>query len=147
MVAFLLPFGMRAVIDTNVFVGACIGAGACNAVIRACLAGDVVPVMGSTLMAELDDVLGRHALFANSALTPQERSTLLDIFLARCEWTRVYYLWRPNLRDEGDNHLIELAVAAGADLIISRNVRDLRGGQLPFAGLQIMTPEAFLKEI
>jgi len=34
-----------------------------------------------------------------------------------------------------------------ADLIISRNVRDLRSGQLPFAGLQTMTPKAFLKEI
>lgn len=59
----------------------------------------------------------------------------------------MYCLWRPNLRDEGDNHLIELAVAAGADLIISLNVRDLRSGQLPFARLRVMTPEAFLKEI
>lgn len=138
---------MRAVIDTNVFVGACIGAGACNAVIRACLTGAVLPVMGATLMAEFDDVLGRNALFSNSPLSAQERNTLLDIFLARCVWTRVYCLWRPNLRDEGDNHLIELAVAAGADLIISRNVRDLRSGQLPFARLRVMTPEAFLKEI
>jgi putative PIN family toxin of toxin-antitoxin system len=138
---------MRAVIDTNVFVGACIGAGACNAVIRACLTGAVEPVMGAALMAELEDVLSRSDLFANSPLTAAERSTLLDVFLARCEWTRVYYLWRPNLRDEGDNHLIELAVAAAAPCIVSRNVRDLRGGQLPFAGLQVMTPEAFLKEI
>ena len=34
-----------------------------------------------------------------------------------------------------------------ANLIISRNERDLRSGQLPFAGLQFITPEAFLKEI
>lgn len=27
---------MRVVIDTNVFVGACLGRGACNAVVRAC---------------------------------------------------------------------------------------------------------------
>ena len=98
-------------------------------------------------MAEFEDVLGRDALFANSRLDASERGRLLDIFLTRCEWTRVYYLWRPNLRDEGDNHLIELAVAAGAPFIVSRNVRDLRSGQLPFAGLQVMTPEAFLKEI
>lgn len=132
---------MLTVIDTNVFVGAC------NAVVRACLKGVVVPVMGAALMAELEDVLSRSDLFANSPLTGAERSTLLDVFLARCEWTRVYCLWRPNLRDEGDNHLIELAVAARAPFFVSRNVRDLRGGQLPFAGLQVMTPEAFLKEI
>ena len=138
---------MLTVIDTNVFVGACMGMGACNAVVRACLTGSVVPVMGAALMAEFEDVLGRDALFANSRLDASERGRLLDIFLTRCEWTRVYYLWRPNLRDEGDNHLIELAVAAGAPFIVSRNVRDLRSGQLPFAGLQVMTPEAFLKEI
>jgi len=89
MVAFLIPFAMRAVIDTHVFVGACMGAGACNAVIHA------------------------------SPLSAQERNTLLDIFLARCEWTRVYCLWRPALRS----------------------------GQLPFARSRVMTPEAFLKEI
>lgn len=26
-------------------------------------------------------------------------------------WTRIYFGWRPNLRDEADNHLVELAVA------------------------------------
>lgn len=70
-------------------------------------------------MADFEDVLGRDALFANSRL--------LDIFLTRCRWTRVYYLWCPNLCDEADNHLIELAVAAGAPYIVSRNVRDLPG--------------------
>ena len=89
MVAFLIPFATRAVIDTYVFVGACMGAGACNAVIRAC------------------------------PLNEQERNTLLDIFLACCERTRMYCLWRP----------------------------DLRSGQLPFARSRVMTPEAFQKEI
>jgi hypothetical protein len=98
VVAFLIPFAMCAVIDTHVFVGASMGTGACNAVIRACLTGAVLPVMGAALMAEFDDVLGRNTLFSNSPLSAQERNTLLDIFLARCEWTRVYCLWRPALR-------------------------------------------------
>ena len=138
---------MFTVIDTNVFVGACLGLGAANAVVAACLNGQCTPLMSAALFAEYEDVLQRTALFEGCRLSVAERDELLDIFMSHCIWTRVYYLWRPNLRDEGDNHLIELAVAAGADLIISRNVRDLRGGQLPFAGLQIMTPEAFLKEI
>ena len=45
---------MRVVIDTNVFVGACIGAGASNAVIRACLQHRLVPLMGEALLAEFD---------------------------------------------------------------------------------------------
>ncbi len=32
----------------------------------------------------------------------------------------VYYGWRPNLPDEGDNHLIELALAGSAQAIVNR---------------------------
>jgi putative PIN family toxin of toxin-antitoxin system len=138
---------MRAVIDTNVFVGACIGIGASNAVIRACLNHQIIPMMGTSLLTEYEAVLSRAGLFTGSRLTAIERNELLDIFLAQCEWTRVYYLWRPNLPDESDNHLIELGVAGGVDLIITRNMRDLRAGQLPFPALKIITPEEFLKEL
>ena len=138
---------MRVVIDTNVFVGACIGVGASNAVIRACLQHKVTPLMGEALLAEFEGVLARDTLFANSRLDAAERSTLLDTFLALCEWTRIYFLWRPNLSDESDNHLIELAVAGGADIIVTRNVRDLRGAELRFSTFRAISPEDFLKEL
>lgn len=138
---------MRVVIDTNVFVGACIGIGACNGVVKACLAHEVVPLMGPALLAEYEAVLGREALFLNSRLTPNERSELLDIFLSLCEWTQIYFLWRPNLADESDNHLLELAVAGGADAVVTRNVRDLQNKQLLFPALRLLTPEDFLKEL
>lgn len=138
---------MRVVIDTNIFVGACIGVGASSAVIRACLQHRVVPLMGEALLAEFEAVLGREALFARSRLDAAERSTLLDTFLALCEWTRIYFLWRPNLPDETDNHLIELAVAGDADVIVTRNLRDLRGVELRFASLRVLSPEDFLKEL
>lgn len=138
---------MRVVVDTNVFVGACIGVGASNAVVRACLQHRFVPLMGEALLAEFEAVLGRDTLFAKSRLDAVERSTLLDTFLALCEWTRIYYLWRPNLPDESDNHLIELAVAGDADVIVTRNVRDLRGAELRFASLRVLSPEGFLKEL
>lgn len=138
---------MGVVVDTNVFVGACIGVGASNAVIRACLQHRFVPLMGEALLAEFEAVLGRDSLYAKSRLDAVERSTLLDTFLALCEWTRIYYLWRPNLPDESDNHLIELAVAGDADVIVTRNVRDLRGAELRFASLRVLSPESFLKEL
>jgi putative PIN family toxin of toxin-antitoxin system len=138
---------MRVVIDTNVFVGACIGSGASNAVVKACLQHQFVPLMGASLLAEYEAVLGRDALFATSKLNTRERETLLDIFLALCEWTKVYYLWRPNLPDESDNHLIEVAVAGGADFIVTRNLRDLQASQLHFPALRFLSPEKFLKEL
>lgn len=138
---------MRVVVDTNVFVGACIGSGASNAVIRACLQHQFVPLMGESLLAEFEAVLDRAALFATGRLNATERNTLLDAFLAQCEWTRVYFLWRPNLPDESDNHLIELAVAGDAQRIVTRNLRDLQAGQLRFATLRAVSPEDFLKEL
>lgn len=50
---------------------------------------------------------------------------------------------RPNLRDEADNHLIELAVAGGADFIVTRNLRNLQAAELR---LRIVSPDLFLKE-
>jgi putative PIN family toxin of toxin-antitoxin system len=138
---------MRVVIDTNVFVGACMGVGASNAVVRACLEHRLVPLMGVALLTEFEATLSRDELFATSRLDAAERSVLLDTFLALCEWTRVYFLWRPNLKDESDNHLIELAVAGDADVVVTRNLRDLRGAELRFEPLRILSPEDFLKEL
>jgi putative PIN family toxin of toxin-antitoxin system len=132
------------VLDTNVFVGACLGRGASAAVVQACLQGHLQPLMGAALLAEYEDVLSRKALFARSRLEAAERDELLDIFLAASRWTRIYYGWRPNLRDEGDNHLVELAVAGGASYIVSHNLRDLKSSQLKFPGLTAVTPAQLL---
>lgn len=138
---------MLIVVDTNVFVGACLGTGASNAVIASCLRGEHIPLMGTALLSEYEDVLGRSELFRNCRLTADERDELLDIFLAACHWTRIYFGWRPNLPDEGDNHLVELAVAGGASRIVTHNLRDLQGKELKFPDLVAMTPEDFLKEV
>lgn len=138
---------MRIVVDTNVFLGACLGTGAANAVIAACLKGRCTPLVGSALFCEYEDVFGRDDLFENCRLDKSERAELLDIFFACCEWTRVYYAWRPNLPDDADNHLVELAVAGGADFIVTRNLRHLKNMELHFPNIQIVAPETFLQEI
>jgi predicted nucleic acid-binding protein len=60
---------------------------------------------------------------------------------------RIYFLWRPNLPDEADNHIVELAIAGGAEVIVTNNTSDLRGGELSFPQLQVLTPAQFLKTI
>lgn len=114
-------------------------------VVEACLRGRLEPLVGATLFAEYEDVLSRHGLFAKSRLDAAERSELLDVFMASCRWTRIYFGWRPNLRDEGDNHLVELAVAGGASHILTHKLRDLRSAELTFPGLAAVTPAQFLK--
>lgn len=136
----------RIVVDTNVFVGACLGTGASNAVVAHCLTGHFRPLIANALFVEYEDVLARSALFAKCKLSGDERNELFDIFTASCEWIRVYYQWRPNLRDESDNHLMELAVAGNAQCIVTRNLRDLSGGELAFPHVRVLTPERILKE-
>lgn len=80
-----------------------------------------------------------------SPLSEREREELLGAFLSVCDWVPVTFLWRPNRADEGDNHLVELAVAGGAASIVTNNVRDLQSGELKFDRLKIETPVTYLK--
>ena len=142
----MLTMNERLVLDTSVWVAALKSdGGASRAVLRLCLQGRCRPLIGEKLLNEFESVMGRAGLFQGCALTASERESLLDAFLSICEWVPVFFLWRPNLPDEGDNHLIELAVAGGAATMATHNVRDLCGGQLRFPQLGIETPAKFLK--
>jgi len=135
------------VVDTNVLVSAFLGpGGASREVLRRSLGGRYRPLIGAALFAEYESVLEREALFEGCVLSPRERGRLLDDFLSVCRWTRVYYAWRPNLRDESDNHLVELAVAGGARAIVTKNVRDFGRMELRFPGLRVLTPADLIKE-
>ena len=103
-------------------------------VIRACLEGKWRPLIGQALFTEYEDVLGRTHLFRSCPLSERERQDFFAAFLSVCEWVEIYFSSRPNLPDEGDNHIVELAVAGGAELIVTNNVRDFRRAQLRFPG-------------
>lgn len=138
----------RIVVDTNVVTAAMLSpAGSNRDVLRACLKGAAKPLVGEALFQEYEDLVHRPALMSRSPLALKDREALLDAFLSVCEWVRVYYLWRPNLPDEADNHLIELAVAAGADAIVTSNTRDIKRSELNFPRLKILTPAQFLKTL
>ena len=135
------------VVDTSVFAAALLGPGGANRrFIRACLMGQYLPLMGTPLFLEYEDLLHRQSLLDRCHLTATERKDLLDAFLSICQWITVYYSWRPNLRDEADNHLVELAVAGNARFLVTRNLRDLRSGELRFRDLRIVLPETLLEE-
>lgn len=136
------------VVDTNVFISVLRGGfGAGTEVFRLCLEGELEPLMGMALFHEYEAVMTRKKLFARSPLDADERDELLNAFLSCCRWTKIYYLWRPNLKDESDNHLIELAVAGGAQYIVTKNSRDLTHSELNFPTIKIVTPQKLLKEI
>lgn len=127
------------VIDTNVFVSALRSeGGAARQVLRGALTGRYRPVFGNALWLEYEDLLGRDVW--GSLTTATERQQVLAALAKTGRWVTVYFGWRPNLPDEGDNHLIELAVAANAPVIVTHNVRDVARGELIWNALRVITP-------
>lgn len=137
---------MRIVMDTNVFVAALrSGGGASRQVLRHALNGLWRPLFSNPLWLEYEDLLARPVWTAET--TAQEREHVLMALAAAGDWVNIYYSWRPNLPDEGDNHLIELAVAGKAQAIVTHNVRDLRHGELRWPDLKILTPAECLETL
>jgi putative PIN family toxin of toxin-antitoxin system len=135
------------VLDTSVLVSALLGAGgASREVLRRTLTGRYQPVVGQALFAEYEAALSKQEIFKACLLSARERNDVLDALVSRCRWTRIYYGWRPNVPDETDNHVVELAVAGGAELIVTKNIRDFSGMELRFQGLRIATPADIVKE-
>lgn len=138
---------MRIVVDTNVFVAAVSSPdGASREVLRRCLLDRYEPLMGQALLAEYESVLARAEPFVASPTDESERDELWAALASRCRWVRVYFLWRPNLPDEADNHVVELAVAGGAEVIVTHNTRDFARAELRFPGLRVLTPSELIAE-
>jgi len=138
----------KIILDTNIFVSAILGpSGASRIVLLDCLKEKFLPLMGEALFREYEDLLQREHIFAGCVLGKDDRNLLLDAFLSTCEWVTVYSRWRPNLRDEADNHLVELAVAGGADYLVTHNIKDFINPELHFPAVKIIDPITFLKEI
>ena len=137
---------IKIVVDTSVLISALISStGSSREIIRRCLKGEYQPLMGNALFSEYESVIGREEILAKCPLNNAEISALLASFLSVSEWISIYYLWRPNLKDEADNHLIELAIAGNAQIIATQNIKDFRNSELLFPNLSILKPEEIIR--
>ena len=134
------------VIDTSVFVaGLRSQGGASRQLLRRALIGEIQPLFGNALWLEYQDLLGRDVW--GDSTTPAERLQVLAALAQKGVWVTIYYGWRPNLPDEADNHLVELALAGGASAIVTHNVRDMARGELRLGDLRILTPAQCWEEL
>src|SRR5439155_27204231 len=76
--------------------------------------------IGSVL--EYEDVLSRKI----HGLTKTDIKQFLDYICLISEHTKVHFLWRPTLKDPSDDMLLELAVAANAQHIVTYNLADFK---------------------
>jgi len=134
----------RVVIDTNVLIaGLRSRHGASNKVLSLIGGDTFVTAISVPLVLEYEEATQRHA----EAL-PYSRDELIEIvdfICAHSEAHPIYYLWRPSLPDPKDHHVLEIAVAAQCDTIITFNRADFL--DIDRFGIQVQTPGAFLKEV
>jgi predicted nucleic acid-binding protein len=71
---------------------------------------------------------------------------VLDVLVGVSEWTRIYYLYRPVTRDPADEMVIEAALNAGAQALVTFNKRDF--GDAPARhNLQCWLPREALEKL
>ncbi len=135
------------VVDTSIIISALIGSrGPNREILRRCLQGHYNPLISNALFCEYEDVTKRERVLKLCPLTENEIRELLNSFYSVCRWVPIYYLWRPNLIDEGDNFLIELAIAGNATHVVTNNIGDLKSAELRFPDLHILKPEKLLRD-
>lgn len=132
------------VLDSNVLIaGLRSKRGASNKLLSLVGTGVFTSVVSVPLIFEYEDVALRH--LEHISYSADEVREIINFVCSMSDAYPIYYLWRPFLPDPGDDHVLELAVAAGCDSIITFNLRDFRG--IERFGLQAQTPGRFLKEI
>ena len=75
---------------------------------------------------------------------PRDVQIFLDALASFVEPVQVHYLWRPQLRDPADELVLEAAVNAQADALLSFNLRHFEAAAARF-GLRTARPGDFLK--
>ena len=94
---------------------------------------------------EYQDVLKREKSLKDFELNLNDIERFLRFIAYVGKTFDIYFLLRPNLRDEKDNKIVELAVASQSEFLITSNVKDFRSAELFFEHLKIITPSDFVK--
>ena len=94
-------------------------------------------------------VLGYEAVLKRpgsvSGLGEEEIEAVLDYLCVAGHHRDIYFLWRPQLRDPKDDMVLELAVEASCDFIVTHKIKDFKGAER--FGIQATTPGEFLRRL
>jgi putative PIN family toxin of toxin-antitoxin system len=136
---------MRVVFDTNVLVAALRSRnGASFRLISMIPTEQFQTVLSIPLYAEYRDVLSRPGIMPQGILA-EDIQDFIDNILINSQTNNIYYLWRHTLGDRKDDMILELAVAAAAEYIVTFNEKDFKNIEL--FGIEVITPGAFLGKL
>lgn len=138
---------MKIVLDTNVLYQALRAeSGASRAILKLIFDQKIKLSVSTPVFKEYEEVLKRDTSKKDLGIKDKDIKKILS-FIAYVGFAQtIYYSFRPNLRDEDDNHFVELAIASNADYLVTSNIKDyLVGSNLKFEDLKIVTPSEFMK--
>jgi len=128
------------VLDTNVFVSALRSRGGASFKLLSLIGGGRFQLNVSVpLVLEYEDAAKR----ADLALTEKHIDDVLDYVCHVANRREIFFLWRPWLKDPKDDFILELAVEAACDFIVTFNLRDFAGSEK--FGVRVITPREFLR--
>jgi len=93
------------------------------------------------LVLEYEDVIQRHR--TEIGLSQDQVSIFLDSLCSMAHHHKIYFLWRPFLSDVNDELILELAVSAKCEYIVTHNISDFKGSEK--FGVRAITPKEFLQ--
>ena len=95
------------------------------------------------LLFEYEDVLWRQA--EALGLTRTDIDDVLDYLCSVAHHRQIFFLWRPVLRDPRDDMVLELAVEARVDYLVTFNARDFAGAER--SGVRVIPPRDLLRKL
>jgi len=136
---------LQIVVDTNVlYAGLRSRRGASHRLLREIGHNESFQIhLSVPLVLEYEEIAKRHSRTLD--LTYQDIDDILDYLCSVASLHDIFYLWRPYLPDPEDDMLLELAVEACCNRIVTYNQRDFRG--IERFGLRAVSPPEFLREI
>ena len=134
---------MKVVIDTIVFVASLRSRRGASFKLVSLLPSDKFSIAISVpLVFEYEDAIKR---LESTDIREQDIGDFVDFVCKIGLHQEIFFLWRPFLPDPTDDHVLEVAVAAGCDAIVTYNKRDFKG--IEKFGLRIFDPRELLSEI
>lgn len=137
----------RIVLDTSVLVaGLRSRHGAGNAILRLVASRQLTLLMTPPLFLEYEDVLKRAEHRLVHGLSLEQLDEFLAELAALIEPVELHFLWRPQVRDPGDEMVLEAAINGEADALVTYNVGDFALAGERF-GVPVIRPADFLRKV
>ncbi len=139
---------MRVILDTNVLVAALRSdMGASYAIVSQLPSARFQIALTVPLYLQYQDVLTRPE-HMTGASTRDDILNFLRYVCTIAHRQRVFFLWRPWLKDPKDDMVLEAAVASQSRYIITHNLRDFTGSGIEeYFGIVPMRPREFLHRL